>query len=73
MTGSFLEEPPVSTRVQALYDEDVADGGYVQMRSRRRLAPPRPARATPAPAPAAARPGQPRHAPAAGPAAVQRR
>jgi hypothetical protein len=30
MTGSFLEEPPpVSARVQALYDEDLADGGYV--------------------------------------------
>jgi len=29
MTGSFLEEPPVSAQVQALYDEDLADGGYV--------------------------------------------
>jgi uncharacterized peroxidase-related enzyme len=29
MTGGFLEEPPVSVQVQALYDEDVADGGYV--------------------------------------------
>ena len=29
MTGSFLEEPPVSAQVQALYDEDRADGGYV--------------------------------------------
>ncbi|HXW46061.1 MAG TPA: hypothetical protein VEL03_14805 [Streptosporangiaceae bacterium] len=29
MTGSFLEEPPVSPEVQALYDEDLADGGYV--------------------------------------------
>src|SRR5437773_1289650 len=29
MTGSFLEEPPVSPHVQALYDEDLADGGYV--------------------------------------------
>src|SRR6202044_2309958 len=29
MTGSFLEEPPVSAHVQALYDEDLADGGYV--------------------------------------------
>jgi hypothetical protein len=29
MTGSFLEEPPASPRVQALYDEDLADGGYV--------------------------------------------
>src|SRR2546430_15182519 len=28
MTGSFLEEPPVSPHVQALYDEDLADGGY---------------------------------------------
>ena len=29
MTGGFLEEPPASVQVQALYDEDVADGGYV--------------------------------------------
>jgi hypothetical protein len=29
MTGSSLEEPPVSAQVQALYDEDLADGGYV--------------------------------------------
>jgi len=29
MTGSFLEEPQVSPQVQALYDEDLADGGYV--------------------------------------------
>jgi uncharacterized peroxidase-related enzyme len=29
MTGSFLGEPPVSPQVQALYDEDLADGGYV--------------------------------------------
>jgi uncharacterized peroxidase-related enzyme len=29
MTGSFLTEPPVSPRVQALYDEDLADNGYV--------------------------------------------
>jgi len=29
MTGSFLEEPPVSAQVQALYDEDLADDGYV--------------------------------------------
>jgi alkylhydroperoxidase family enzyme len=29
MTGSFLQEPPVSPQVQALYDEDLADGGYV--------------------------------------------
>jgi uncharacterized peroxidase-related enzyme len=29
MTGSFLEEPPVSPSVQALYDEDLADGGFV--------------------------------------------
>ena len=34
MTGSFLEEPPVSPQVQALYDEDLADGGYVQNVSR---------------------------------------
>jgi uncharacterized peroxidase-related enzyme len=29
MTGSFLDEPPLSAEVQALYDEDLADGGYV--------------------------------------------
>jgi uncharacterized peroxidase-related enzyme len=29
MTGSFLEEPPLSPQVQALYDEDLADGDYV--------------------------------------------
>jgi uncharacterized peroxidase-related enzyme len=29
MTGSFLEEPPVTPPVQALYDEDIAEGGYV--------------------------------------------
>jgi uncharacterized peroxidase-related enzyme len=29
MTGSFLEEPPMSPPVQALYDEDLADGGFV--------------------------------------------
>jgi hypothetical protein len=29
MTGSFLDEPPMSAQVQALYDEDLADGGYV--------------------------------------------
>jgi hypothetical protein len=29
MTGSFLQEPPVSPQVQALYDEDLADGDYV--------------------------------------------
>ena len=29
MTGSFLGEPPVSPQVQALYDEDLAGGGYV--------------------------------------------
>ena len=29
MTGSFLEEPTVSADVQALYDEDLADDGYV--------------------------------------------
>jgi uncharacterized peroxidase-related enzyme len=29
MTGSFLEEPPASPEAQALYDEDLADGGYV--------------------------------------------
>jgi uncharacterized peroxidase-related enzyme len=29
MTGSFLEEPAASAEVRALYDEDLADGGYV--------------------------------------------
>jgi uncharacterized peroxidase-related enzyme len=29
MTGSFLEEPPVSAPVQALFDEDLTDDGYV--------------------------------------------
>jgi uncharacterized peroxidase-related enzyme len=29
MTGSFLEEPTVSPEAQALYDEDLGDGGYV--------------------------------------------
>jgi uncharacterized peroxidase-related enzyme len=29
MTGSFLEEPPASPQVQALYHDDLADGGYV--------------------------------------------
>src|ERR1700678_2266567 len=29
MTGSFLQEPPVSPQVQALYDEDLEDGDYV--------------------------------------------
>ena len=29
MTGSFLSEPAVSARVQELYDEDLADGGFV--------------------------------------------
>jgi uncharacterized peroxidase-related enzyme len=34
MTGSFLHEPPVSPSVQALYDEDLADGGYIWNLSR---------------------------------------
>ena len=34
MTGSFLHEPPASPRVQALYDEDLADGGYIWNLSR---------------------------------------
>ena len=34
MTGSFLNEPPVSPHVQALYEEDLADGGYVSNGSR---------------------------------------
>jgi uncharacterized peroxidase-related enzyme len=29
MTGSFLKEPSVSAQVHALYEEDLADGGYV--------------------------------------------
>jgi len=29
MTGSFLQEPPVSPPVRALYDEDLADSGYI--------------------------------------------
>ena len=34
MTGSFLGDPPASPQVQALYDEDLADGGYVSNGSR---------------------------------------
>jgi uncharacterized peroxidase-related enzyme len=34
MTGSFLEELPVSASVQALYDEDIAEDGYVSNASR---------------------------------------
>ncbi len=29
MTGSFLEEPPMTPPVEALYDEDIAESGYV--------------------------------------------
>lgn len=29
MTGSFLAEPPITPQAQALYDEDVAEEGYV--------------------------------------------
>jgi uncharacterized peroxidase-related enzyme len=29
MSGSFLEEPPVSPRAQELFDEDLADDGFV--------------------------------------------
>lgn len=29
MTGSLLEEPPMSPKVQELHDEDLADGDYV--------------------------------------------
>jgi uncharacterized peroxidase-related enzyme len=29
MTGSFLEEPPASRQVQELFDEDLADDGFV--------------------------------------------
>jgi uncharacterized peroxidase-related enzyme len=34
MSGSFLPEPPVSAQVQALYDEDLEDDGYVSNGSR---------------------------------------
>jgi uncharacterized peroxidase-related enzyme len=34
MTGSFLQEPPPSPQAQALYDEDLADDGYVSNVSR---------------------------------------
>jgi len=34
MTASFLHEPPVSPQVQALYDLDLADDGYVSNVSR---------------------------------------
>ena len=29
MTGSFLQDPPDSPQARALYDEDLADSGYV--------------------------------------------
>jgi uncharacterized peroxidase-related enzyme len=29
MTGSFLSQPPASPEAQALYDEDLEDGGYI--------------------------------------------
>ena len=34
MSGNFLPEPPVSAQVQALYDEDLEDDGYVSNGSR---------------------------------------
>jgi uncharacterized peroxidase-related enzyme len=34
MTGSFLEEPPVSAQVQALFDEDLKEDDYVSNGSR---------------------------------------
>lgn len=34
MTGSFLQEPAVSSGAQALYDEDLADSGFVWNLSR---------------------------------------
>ncbi len=34
MTGSLLQEPPVSAEVQALYDEDLKEDGYVWNGSR---------------------------------------
>lgn len=47
MTSSFLHEPPVSPGVQALYDEDLADDGYIWSLipaswAQRRTLPPRP-------------------------------
>lgn len=36
MTGSFLDEPRLSPRVQALYGEDLADDRYVWNVSRLR-------------------------------------
>ena len=29
MTGNFLGEPPLTPAAQALYDEDLAEDGYV--------------------------------------------
>ena len=29
MTGSFLNEPPLSAQAQALYDEDLTEDGFV--------------------------------------------
>ena len=40
MTGSFLEEPTVSAHVQELYDDDLADGGYVWNQPRSQGPPP---------------------------------
>ena len=34
MTSSFLDEPPISAQAQALYDEDLAEDGYVANVSR---------------------------------------
>jgi uncharacterized peroxidase-related enzyme len=34
VTSSFLQEPPMSSQVQALYDEDLAEDGYVANLSR---------------------------------------
>ena len=34
MTGSYLEEPPVSPEVRALYDDDLKDDGYVSNATR---------------------------------------
>jgi hypothetical protein len=43
MTGSFLHEPPVSPRVQALYDDDLAgDWRGAASWAQRRTLPPRP-------------------------------
>ncbi len=34
MTGSFLDEPPTTPQAQSLYDDDVADSGFIRNFSR---------------------------------------